>query len=83
MAKTPAPTDEESGAERIGGIVALLFYCVLLVEALGITLIVGLTDITPRSAALMMLLPALFAWVAASNVRRLRSAALSFFPPIF
>lgn len=83
MPKTPRPTDDESGAERIGGIIALLFYSILFVEALGITLIVGLTEVAPRDAALLLLLPALLVWALTSTQRRWRSTALTFFPPYF
>ncbi|MEZ5959279.1 MAG: hypothetical protein R3C30_02475 [Hyphomonadaceae bacterium] len=83
MPKAPQPADDESGAERIGGIIALLFYSLLVVEPVGITLLVGLTEIAPREAALFMLLPALAVWAIASTQRRLRSMALMFFPPYF
>jgi hypothetical protein len=83
MPRAPDPEDEQSGTERIGGIIALFFYALLFVEALGITLIVGLTDVAPRAAALVMLAPALLVWVMASTRRRFRSAALMLFPPVF
>lgn len=70
------PEDPETGLERIGGIVALLLWTILLVEGLGITIIVGVSGIGPRPAALLMVLPTLIVWVLASNQKRLRQAAL-------
>jgi hypothetical protein len=73
------PSRAESDLEMLAGIVALLFYSTLFVEALGITLIVSLTDVTPRAAAVMMALPAAIVWFAASTRRSMRQGALTFF----
>jgi hypothetical protein len=76
-------SDQESGLERICGIVALFFYSLLLVEGLGITIIVAVRDVAPRDAALVMVGPALLVWALASSRRVLRQGALSLFPPFF
>jgi hypothetical protein len=73
------PSGAESDLEMLAGIVALFFYSMLFVEALGITLLVSLTDVTPRAAAVMMVLPAAIVWFAASTRRSLRQGALTFF----
>ncbi len=83
MPKAPHPSDQESGLERICGIVALLFWSLLLLEGLGISIIVGVSDIAPRDAAMIMIFPALLIWVLASSNRSLRRSALVLFPPYF
>lgn len=63
------------------GVLALLFWSVLIVELLGITIIVGVTDIEPRPAALMLLVPALAIWLFACFRPSWRRAAVTLFPP--
>lgn len=74
-------TSPEGGLERICGIVALLFWTVVIVGGLGVTIIVGVSEIAPRQAALVMALPVLVLWGFASCNRGLRQAALTVFPP--
>ncbi len=81
MSRRRGRSDPESGLEHVIGIVALLFWSAILIEILGITIIVGVTEIEPRQAALLMLAPTLVVWVAASTQQRLRELALLFFPP--
>lgn len=73
------PSEPESGLDCVAGIIILLFWSALLVEGLGITIIVGITDISPRSAALALLAPALLVWIAASSRRSLRQFAVHYF----
>jgi len=75
MANKPPPPDE-SVLEVVLGVLALLWWTTILVEGLGITLIVGLTDIEPRPAALMVLPFALIVWVLLSANRSFRRNAL-------
>jgi hypothetical protein len=81
MAGDRPQSDQEGGLERICAIIALFFWSLVLIEGLGITIIVGVSDISPRDAALMMLFPALLVWVLASSRRSIRQAALMLFPP--
>lgn len=75
--------DRETGFEKVMGVVALLFYPVLIIEVLGITIIVGVSDIEPRPAALTLLLPSAIVWFFGSFQRSWRRAAATFFPPYF
>ena len=82
MARDARQSDQEGGLERICGIVSLLFWSLVIIEGLGITIIVGVSDIGPRDAALIMLIPALAVWIALSCVRSVRQTA-AFSLPLF
>ena len=77
----PDDLDRESGFEKVMGVVALLFWSMLIIEALGITIIVGVSDIEPRPAALMLLVPVAIIWLFSSFQRSWRRTAATFFPP--
>ena len=66
------PPREESVLDVVLGVLALLWWTVILIEGLGVTPIVGLTDIEPRTAALMVLPLALIAWVLLSATKSIR-----------
>jgi hypothetical protein len=75
--------DRETGFDKVMGVVALLFWSVLVIEALGIAIIVDVSDIEPRPAALMLLVPAAVVWLFGSFQRSRRRTAARFFPPYF
>lgn len=75
MADRPSPR-AESVLEIVLGVLSLLWWTAILVEGLGVTLIVGLTDIEPRPAAFMMLPLAFIVWVLLSATKSIRRSAL-------
>lgn len=77
MAKPPPndQNDRETLLDKAIGIIALLFWSLLLIEPLGITLIVGVSDIEPRPAALMLLVPSLAVWLYLCSRRAWRGVA--------
>jgi len=72
-------SEPESRLGCVVGIIVLLFWSVLLIEGLGTTIIVGVSDISPRSAALALLAPTLLVWIASASRRSLRQFAVHYF----
>jgi len=70
------PPRRESVLELVLGVLSLLWWSSILIEGLGVTLVVGLTDIEPRSAALMVLPVPLIVWVVLSVQKSVRKPAL-------
>ncbi|MEQ1491639.1 MAG: hypothetical protein ABL932_13930 [Terricaulis sp.] len=77
MPELPPPR-EESVLDMVLGVLALLWWTVIVIEGLGVTLIVGLTDIEPRTAALMVLPLALIAWALLSATKSIRKRVFFF-----
>ncbi len=65
------------------GVISLLFWSVLITELCGLGIIVAVSDIEPRGAALMLLIPAAAIWLYGSFRRSWRRTAATLFPPYF
>lgn len=66
------PDDPEHKGWLIAAMIVTLIVVGLFVEALGVTLLVGITDMEPRAAAGLMLGPATFLGVIATQIRPIR-----------
>lgn len=83
MAREPKQPKQESSLEMVFGILALLFWSLVLIELLGITIMVGVSDIEPRTAAMILLGPALAIGIALACSRANRRAAAYSWPIFF
>ena len=63
------------------GILSLLFWSVLIIELVELRIVVAVSDIEPRSAAFVLLVPAAAIWLYGSFRRPWRRIAATLFPP--
>ncbi len=73
MAPRPPRPDDFSQTERVAAIVLTLFIVPIAIALIGIVFLVGVFDTPPRTAGMIMLLPALAAGVIGAALRPVRN----------